>query len=107
MAQANPSMSQADAALPIDLAKLAAWMDSEQLGGGPIEDARLLAGGTQNILLRFRRGGREYILRHPPANPRPQSNRIMEREARLLRALVGTRVPHPALIAACTDQSVL
>jgi aminoglycoside phosphotransferase (APT) family kinase protein len=107
MTQPSAMMSPADTALPIDLAKLAAWMDSWQLGDGPIEQARLLAGGTQNILMRFRRSEREYILRHPPANPRPQSNRIMEREARLLGALAGTRVPHPRLIAACTDQSVL
>lgn len=82
-------------------------MDSENLGRGAIEDVRVLAGGTQNILLRFRRDGREYILRRPPANPRPQSNRIMEREARLLRALAGTSVPHPNLIAACGDETVL
>ena len=108
MTPPNATMNPAaDPALPIDLAKLAAWMDSQQLGGGPIEGARLLTGGTQNILLRFQRGGREYILRHPPANPRPQSNGIMEREARLLGALAETQVPHPALIAACTDQSVL
>lgn len=82
-------------------------MDAEHLGRGAIEDVRVLAGGTQNILLRFRRDGREYILRRPPANPRPQSNRIMEREARLLRALAGSPVPHPNLIAACVDETVL
>jgi aminoglycoside phosphotransferase (APT) family kinase protein len=91
----------------LDLAKLAAWMDAQGLGAGPVEDARLLAGGTQNILLRFRRAGREFVLRRPPANPRPQSNRIMEREARLLHALARSRVPHPGLIAVCLDQSVL
>ena len=107
MAQANAVPAAADAALPIDLARLAGWMDAERLGCGPIEDVRLLAGGTQNILLRFQRDGRDYVLRHPPANPRPQSNRIMAREARLLGALAGTSVPHPALIAACTDQAVL
>jgi aminoglycoside phosphotransferase (APT) family kinase protein len=92
----------------LDLAKLTAWMDGQGLGrGGAIEAVRVLAGGTQNILLRFRRGGREYVLRRPPERPRPQSNRIMEREARLLGALSGSRVPHPSFIAACLDVSVL
>jgi aminoglycoside phosphotransferase (APT) family kinase protein len=94
--------------LPIvDLPRLRAWMDDQNLGRGEIEDARVLTGGTQNILLRFRRDGREYVLRRPPINPRAQSNRIMEREARLLRALAGTPVPHPALIGACNDEAVL
>ncbi|MFD2431979.1 phosphotransferase family protein [Sphingobium scionense] len=31
----------------------------------------------------------------------------MRREARLLRAIAGTNVPHPALIADCGDESVL
>src|SRR5437867_4311461 len=107
MAQTTPTLTPAETALPVDLVRLADWMDSQGLGGGPITDARLLAGGTQNILLRFHRGGRDFIFRHPPPNPRPQSNKVMEREARLLGALAGTRVPHPALIAACTDLSVL
>jgi aminoglycoside phosphotransferase (APT) family kinase protein len=82
-------------------------MDDQYLGRGQLEDVRVLAGGTQNILLRFRRDGREYVLRRPSINPRSQSNRIMEREARLLRALAGTPVPHPALIGTCTDETVL
>ncbi len=92
----------------VDVAVLARWMDAKRLGAGlPIDDRRLLAGGTQNILLRFRRGDRDYVLRRPPAKPRPTSNRIMEREIRMLRALAGSPVPHPELIAACTDESVL
>ena len=82
-------------------------MDAHALGEGPIEDVRLLAGGTQNILVRFRRGDREYVLRRPPLHPRPQSNQIMQREARLLRALKDTAVPHPPLIAASDDETVL
>ena len=82
-------------------------MDVEKLGDGPVEDVRQLAGGTQNILLRFSRSGRDYVLRHPPEHPRPESNETMRREARVLGALAGTDVPHPRLIAACGDESVL
>lgn len=91
----------------VDLAALAAWMDGEGLGGGPIEDVHPLTGGTQNVLLRFRRGDREYVLRRPPVHKRANSDETMRREARVLGALAGSAVPHPALIAACPDEDVL
>lgn len=91
----------------IDLESLAAWMTARGLGSGPIGQVVPLAGGTQNILLRFRRDGRDYVLRRPPAHPRPHSSETMRREARLLGALAGSAVPHPALIAACGDETVL
>lgn len=90
-----------------DLVALAAWMDQQDLGAGPIEAAVRLTGGTQNILMRFTRAGRDYVLRRPPPHPRENSNETMRREARLLAALAGTNVPHPRLIAACLDESVL
>lgn len=93
--------------LGVNLDSLASWMDEQGLGSGPIGDARLLAGGTQNILLRFTRDGRDYVLRRPPRHPRPNSNETMRREARLLGAIWQTAVPHPHLIAACDDESVL
>ncbi len=91
----------------VDTKALEGWMDARGLGEGPIRDVAPLSGGTQNILLRFRRGGDDYVLRHPPAHPRPESNETMRREARVLAALAGGDVPHPRLIAACGDESVL
>ncbi len=91
----------------VDIATLQAWMDTQQLGHGPIEDLISLGGGTQNILLRFSRAGRSYIFRRPPSHPRSNSNETMRREARVLAALADMPVPHPRLIAACTDESVL
>jgi aminoglycoside phosphotransferase (APT) family kinase protein len=92
---------------PVDLARLGAWMDDEGLPGGEIEDVELLGGGTQNLLLRFTRGREGYVLRHPPPHKRRNSDETMRREARVLAALAGTDVPHPRLIAACGDESVL
>lgn len=91
----------------VDLGTLAAWMDTQALGEGPITQAALLAGGTQNILLKFTRSGRAYVLRRPPQVLRANSNETMRREARMLTALKGTNVPHPGLIAACPDETVL
>lgn len=87
--------------------KLAAWMDTKGLGEGPIENAALIVGGTQNFLLRFTRAGREYVLRRPPRHLRGNSNETMRREARVLGALAGSDVPHPALIADCPQEDVI
>ena len=87
----------------VDLAALARWMDDRDLPGGPITGATVLPGGTQNLLLRFERGGRSYVLRRGPRHLRRSSNEVMRREARVLRALAGTDVPHPAFVAGLVD----
>ncbi|MEQ8326861.1 MAG: phosphotransferase family protein [Parvibaculum sp.] len=93
--------------IPVDLDALARWMDAKGLGSGPLEDAMLLGGGTQNILLRFVRSGRTYVLRRPPPHLRKNSNETMRREARMLAAIADTDVPHPRLIAACPEEDVI
>lgn len=91
----------------IDFAALGRWMDSQGLGSGPITDVTSLGGGTQNVLVRFRRGGEDYVLRRGPVHLRSISNRVIGREMRVLAALAGTGVPHARFIAGCTDESVL
>jgi aminoglycoside phosphotransferase (APT) family kinase protein len=91
----------------VDLELLAAWMDGKGLGDGPLDGVETIAGGTQNILLRFRRSGRTYVFRRPPPHKRANSDETMRREARVLAALAGSDVPHPALIAAEPDESIL
>jgi len=91
----------------VDLGRLSAWMDARGLGSGPIAEAIPLVGGTQNVLVRFRRRDQAYVLRRPPAKPIMDGGQIMSREARVLGALAGSRVPHPRLIAFCDDPQVL
>jgi len=91
----------------VDLDKLAAWMDGQRLESGPLRDPELITGGTQNILMRFTRGARSFVFRWPPPHKRANSDETMRREARVLAALKDSDVPHPALIAACADESVL
>ena len=91
----------------IDLKRLADWMAGHGLGHGTITEPLLLAGGTQNVLVRFRRGEREFVLRRPSRHLRANSNETMLREARVLGALAGTPVPHPALIKGCADTGVI
>ncbi len=91
----------------VDLDRLSAWMDAKGLTPGAIEEAARPPGGTQNLLLKFRRGDRWFMLRRPPLHPRMNGSETMRREARVLAALAGTDVPHPRLIAACPEEDVL
>lgn len=91
----------------IDTTRLAAWMDAVGLGHGPLSDMAPIHGGTQNVLVRFRRDDREYVLRRPPLHKRAESDDTMRREARVLSGLAATDVPHPRLVAACDDVEVL
>ncbi|OQZ93508.1 phosphotransferase family protein [Mycobacterium alsense] len=91
----------------IDVAALQSWMDERGLGAGPVHNVRGIAGGSQNIMVRFERDEREYVLRRGPLHPRPYSNTAILRETRVLAALAATDVPHPRLIQACDDPTVL
>ena len=90
-----------------EMTRVAAWMSEQGLGEGPIVDVAEITGGTQNVMLRLRRAGRDYVFRRGPRHLRPVSNTVILRETRVLRALAGTDVPHPHLIAVCEDTSVL
>lgn len=89
----------------VDLAAVRRW--GESVLDGPITDVQRIGGGTQNIVLRLRWGGRDLVLRRPPEHPRASSNDALRREMQVLSALAGTDVPHPGYVAGCTDESVL
>ena len=91
----------------VDPDRLNAWMDHHGMGRGEITNASLLGGGTQNILLKFDRNDRTFVLRRPPPHPRKNSNDTMRREMRMLAALSDTLVPHPRLILGCPEEDVL
>jgi aminoglycoside phosphotransferase (APT) family kinase protein len=91
----------------IDFDRLGEWMDGQGLVHGPIEEILPLTGGSQNVIVRFARAGRNYVLRRPPAHPTADGDETMRREARVLGALADSAVPHPRLIAACGDDSAI
>lgn len=91
----------------VELNAIAEWMTTRGLGAGPLEGVAEIGGGTQNIMVRFTRSGRSYVLRRGPAHLRAHSNTAILRETRVLAALAGTGVPHPRLIASCEDPTVL
>ena len=90
-----------------DIEALAAWMDERKLATGPIGDAVLLAGGTQNLIVMFERGDDRFVLRRPAREVPRNGNDTIRREIRVLGALADSDVPHPRLIAACPDEAVL
>jgi aminoglycoside phosphotransferase (APT) family kinase protein len=91
----------------VDLAAVAEWMSEQGLGEGPLEDVAGVTGGTQNVMLRFTRSSRPYVLRRGPRHLRARSNSVILRETKVLAALSDSDVPHPHLIATCDDPSVL
>jgi aminoglycoside phosphotransferase (APT) family kinase protein len=84
------------------------WTDvaAPLLGKGPLQ-LSVLPGGTANLVCKVTRGGTTMVLRRPPRSPRPDSFKVIQREARLLGALRDSDVPHPRLHAACADLDVL
>lgn len=91
----------------VNLEAVAEWMSGQGLGAGPLEGVSKVTGGTQNVMLRFSRAGRPYVLRRGPRHLRPRSNSVILRETKVLAALAGSDVPHPHLIAVCEDPAVL
>ena len=97
----------AEVELGVDLDAVSDWMDGQDLPAGPIQGPAALGGGTQNILVRFERGGSSFVLRRGPKHLRKTSNAAIGREMRVLAALADTPVPHPKFIAGCNDPTVL
>lgn len=91
----------------LDLDAIERWLtnNAPQLGSGPLKTTRL-EGGVSNAVYRVTRGVEQAVLRRPPKVPRPDSERVIAREARVLGALTGSIVPAPALIAYCDDLTV-
>ncbi|QIS02659.1 phosphotransferase [Nocardia brasiliensis] len=104
MADAQPSGVDRDL---VDFALVGKWMDEQGLPTGEFEEVTALGGGTQNVMLRFARGGHAYVLRRGPKHLRAKSNEVIRREARLLGALNDTEVRAPQVIAACPDESMI
>jgi len=92
----------------IDSAGFEAWADRNvpRLGNGPLE-AHFLTGGSTNAVFSVTRGGERGVLRRPPRVPRPDSAKILGREARVLKALNGSGVPAPEMWGWCADEEAI
>ena len=75
-------------------------------GSGELE-AEPVGDGHSNVTYLIRRDGGEWVLRRPPRPPLPPSAHDVLREALLLRALEGTDVRVPKVLATCDDEALL
>jgi aminoglycoside phosphotransferase (APT) family kinase protein len=93
----------------LDVARLDHWIGDRLPGAGsPLEAERMGQGsGIANALYFLRRGGHTWVLRRPPAVKNHPSASDTTREWRILTALEGTPVPHPAPQLFCEDPDVL
>jgi aminoglycoside phosphotransferase (APT) family kinase protein len=85
---------------------LAAYLDDQGLGSGPIE-AQRIGEGHSNVTYLVQRSGERFVLRRPPRPPLPPSAHDVLREATLLRALERTAARTPRVLAACDDESLI
>ena len=82
------------------------FLDTHGIGEGRVEVERI-GEGHSNITFLVRRGDARVVLRRPPRPPLPPSAHDVLREARLLRALEGTPVRVPTVLAVGDDEDVL
>lgn len=93
----------------LDLAALDDWIGDRLPGAGARLRARRMGEqtGLANALYLLSRGAHQWVLRRPPAVKNDPSASDTKREWRILRALEGTGVPHPAPRLLCEDLGVL
>jgi len=93
----------------IDVERLTAWLDRQDLPGAPAPvRVRLVTGGAQNEIYEVRRGEELHAaLRIPPPSAPAARDEGIVREWRIVAALGGTDVPQPKALALCQDSTVL
>lgn len=94
----------------VDVARLDAWLGERLPTYGESLSVQRISLGASNEILALRRGVETVgMLRRPPLHHHDpeQAGRIMLREARVLAALAGSDVPHPRVLLACADPTVI
>lgn len=91
-----------------DEARLAAWLAEQGLEDfrKPVT-VRQYQGGQSNPTFLLEAGGRRYVLRKKPPGELLPSAHMIEREYRVMKALGGTDVPVPQMMALCEDDAVI
>jgi aminoglycoside phosphotransferase (APT) family kinase protein len=85
---------------------LEAFLDAHGLGAGALS-AEPVGEGHSNVTYEIRRGNDAWVLRRPPRPPLPPSAHDVLREAFLLRALDGTSVRVPKVLASTDDEEII
>jgi len=93
--------------LPVE--QVTEWVGDRLPGAGAAFSAQRIGQdvGVANMLFALRRDGHAFVLRRPPLVKNAPSASNVQREWRILAALEGTRVPHPAPLLYCDDPAVI
>ena len=98
-------MSAGAATLP--LGPLTDYLRAQGLAGAEPIGVAPLSGGQSNPTFRITAGHNAYVLRKKPAGVLAPSAHAIDREYRVMRALQGTEVPVPRMLAYCEDASIV
>src|SRR5215475_2177239 len=91
----------------IDDAVLLRYLDREVPGVGTVSHIERITSGSSNEIFELSTDAGPVILRRPPRQRLSASAHDVAREFRVLSALKGTSVPHPAALHLCTDDGVI
>lgn len=89
-----------------ELAQLAKFLASAGICSGPLT-ARPVGDGHSNLTYLVTDGQRQVVVRRPPPPPLPPGAHDVLREARLIRALAGSPVPVPEVLATADAGEVI
>ena len=92
---------------PLPSAALADWLVAQGLAGQAQASVEVLAGGQSNPTFRVRTDRGDYVLRKKPPGTLVASAHAIDREYRVMRALAGSAVPVPRMLAWCDDAGLL
>lgn len=93
--------------VPIDRARLAAYLDKAGLPLDPAEPILQFGTGLANVNYRLTAGGRRLVLRRPPSGDLPPGSHDMAREHRILSRLWRALPLAPESVHLCEDRDVI
>jgi aminoglycoside phosphotransferase (APT) family kinase protein len=103
----TPPASTMPPAVEFESAALRAWLLANQPGlEGPMALERI-AGGQSNPTFFVNFSNRSMVLRKQPTGTLLPSAHAVDREYKVMRALAGSPVPVPQMLAYCEDRSVI
>src|SRR5690606_15038114 len=88
----------------LDDAALAPWLEANVPGFSELHEIRKFGTGQSNPTYLIVASSGKYVLRAKPPGELLRSAHQVDREYRLMRALAGTNVPVPKVMALCEDK---
>ncbi|WP_155885229.1 phosphotransferase family protein [Acidovorax sp. JHL-9] len=89
------------------LGPLTDYLRAQGLVGAEAIEVSPLSGGQSNPTFRITAGDNAYVLRKKPAGQLAPSAHAIDREYRVMRALQGSDVPVPRMLAYCENESIV